>query len=60
VTDDDKARRFAEINAKARRAFVEGAAEEWSRANGRPPTDEELQPMLARYPGDPMPADHLG
>jgi len=53
---DDAARpcRSVEINEKARRAFLEGAAEEWSRANGRPPTEGELRRILARYPGDPM------
>jgi hypothetical protein len=38
---DDAARfrRLAEINGRARRAFLEGDGEEWQRANGRPPTD---------------------
>jgi len=55
VTDDPagRRRRIVEINEKARRAFLEGAAEEWARANGRPPTEEELRRILARYPGDP-------
>jgi hypothetical protein len=52
--DGSRDRRNAEINAKARRAFLEGAAAEWSKANGRPPTEEELRRILARYPGDPM------
>lgn len=54
MDDQDRARRYAEINQKARRAFLEGAAEEWQRANGRRPTEEELGQVLARYPGDPM------
>lgn len=49
-----RARRFAEINERARRAFLEGAAEEWTRTNERPPTREELERLLRRYPGDPM------
>jgi hypothetical protein len=49
-----RARRFAEINERARRAFLEGAAQEWTQANGRPPTREELERLLRRYPGDPM------
>ena len=50
---DAAVRRLAEINEKARRAFLEGGAEEWQRANGRPPTEGELRRILARYPGDP-------
>jgi len=43
VSDDAaRERRSAEINDKARRAFLERAAEEWARANGRPPTEEDL------------------
>jgi hypothetical protein len=50
----DREARYAEINERARRAFREGAAEEWQRANGRPPTEDELRRILARYAGDPM------
>jgi hypothetical protein len=39
---------------------LEGAAEEWERANGQPPTDEELHRILARYPGDPLCPDGAG
>jgi len=54
VTDAPaRLRRLAELNAKARRAFLEGAAEEWQRVNGRPPTEDELRRILERYPGDP-------
>lgn len=57
MTEDaqHRARRVAEINERARRALLEGAAEERERANGRPPTEAELNRMLARYPADPMP-----
>ena len=54
MDEQGRARRFAEINERARRAFLEGADEEWTRANGRPPTREELERLLRRYPGDPM------
>jgi len=30
----------SELNERARRVFIDGAAEEWSRARGRPPTEE--------------------
>ena len=42
-----------EIDQKARRAFLEGAAEKWQRANGRPRIEDELRRILVRYPGDP-------
>ena len=45
---------LATIDENGRRAFLEGAAEEWQRANGRAPTEEELRRILARYPGDLM------
>jgi hypothetical protein len=51
---DDRRDRFAELNERARRAFLEGAAEEWTRMHGRPPTVDELDRLLRRYPGDPM------
>ena len=60
MTDAAHRRRVAEINEKARRAFLEGAAEEWQRANGRPPTDDELRRILARYPGNPAQLARLG
>jgi hypothetical protein len=44
-----KAAHLATIDENGRRAFLEGAAEEWQRANGRPPTRDELRRMLARY-----------
>ena len=50
----DRRVRFAEINERARRAFLEGAAEAWRQQHGRPPTTEELDRLLGRYPGDPM------
>jgi len=50
----DRRDRFAEINERARRAFLEGAAAAWRQQNGRPPTSEELDRLLRRYPGDPM------
>jgi hypothetical protein len=40
VDDQERRDRFAEINERARRAFLDGAAAEWPRANGRPSTDE--------------------
>jgi hypothetical protein len=52
----NRSQRFAELNERARRAFLEGAAEEWRRRHGRPPTAEELDRLLLCYPGDPMPA----
>ena len=54
MDEQGRARRYAGINERARRAFLEGAAEAWTRANGRPPTHEELERLLRRYPGDPM------
>lgn len=48
---DDRRDRFADLNE---RAAGPGAAEEWRRANGRPPTAEELDRLLRRYPGNPM------
>lgn len=51
----DRSQRFAELNERARRAFLEGAAEEWRQRLGRGPTAEELDRLLLRYPGDPMP-----
>jgi hypothetical protein len=54
MDEQDRARRFAEINEHARRSFLEGAAEEWARANGRAPAPDELDRLLRRYPGDPM------
>jgi hypothetical protein len=53
MTDDAARSRHAEINQRARRAFLEGAAEEWARADRRPPTEDEPRRILARYPGDP-------
>jgi hypothetical protein len=44
--------RRADLNRRLRLAFIEGA-EERSRARlGRGLTDEELQRVLRRYPGD--------
>jgi hypothetical protein len=60
VADPDRAQRFADINERARRAFLEGAAEEWQQANGRPPTEEQLRRILARYPGNPLRPDGTG
>ena len=55
MTDDPtRDRHSAEINEEARRAFLEGASEEWQRANGRPPNEDELRRILERYPGDPI------
>lgn len=54
MDQQDRALRIAEINERARRAFLEGAAQEWARRNGRPLTREELDRLLRRYPGDPM------
>ena len=51
---DARARRFAGIDERACRAYLEGAAEEWQLATGRSPTEDELRRILARYPGDPM------
>ena len=45
---------FGGHDGRARRAFLEGGAEEWTRVNGRPPTADELDRLLRRYPGDPM------
>jgi len=53
--DEDRTHRFAEINERARRAFLDGAAEEWTRANGsdhRPPTSSIGCSCVTR--GDPM------
>lgn len=50
----DGAARLRRLAEKARRAFLEGATEEWARTNGRPPTAEELRRILARDPGDPV------
>jgi hypothetical protein len=53
----DRRQRLTEINQRARREFLVGATEEWQRANRRPPTPEELDRLLARYPGDPVPIE---
>lgn len=44
--------RKAELNRRLRLAFVQGAEERSRRVVGRPLTDEELQRVIARYPGD--------
>jgi hypothetical protein len=49
--------RREELNRKARLAFVQGASEQWQRVNGRPPSEEELNRIIKRYPGDPMPVN---
>ena len=51
---DDRRHRFADVNERARRAFLEGAPEAWTRVKGRPPRADELDRLLRRYPGDPM------
>ena len=56
---DHRRYRLAKLNERARRAFLEGAAEEWARVHGRPPTAGELDRLLLRYPGDPMPTRGL-
>jgi hypothetical protein len=48
---DDQLRR-ARLNQRLRRAFVEGAEEDWRRRLGRGLTAEELERVLRRYPGD--------
>ncbi len=45
--------RRRELAVLAREAFLAGAVETWIRASGHPPTVEELQRVLRRYPGDP-------
>jgi hypothetical protein len=46
-----KAVNLATIDENGRRAYLEGALERWERLAGRPPTDDELRRLLARYPG---------
>ena len=55
MDDTERRRRYAEINEAARRAYLEGALEGWARAMGRPPTEEELRRVLARFPGHTFP-----
>ena len=51
MTHGDRARRHAMIDENGRRDFPECAAQEWQRANGRPPTEDELRRILERYSG---------
>ena len=44
--------RRAELNRKLRAAFIAGAEEQSMQAMGRGLTEEELQRVLRRYPGD--------
>ena len=54
MNDEERARRFAELNRLARLNFLDDAVVAWETESGRPPTTEELRRILARYPGDPM------
>jgi len=44
--------RRAHLNQRLRQAFIEGAEEDSRRRLGRGLTDEELERVLRRYPGD--------
>ena len=45
-------RRLRELNRRLRTAFIEGAEERSRREVGRGLSDEELERVLRRYPGD--------
>jgi hypothetical protein len=45
----NRRQRFKE---RARAEYVAGAKEEWRRRTGRPMTNEELERVVQRYPGD--------
>jgi hypothetical protein len=40
------------MNLRLRAEFIAGAEDEWRRRTGRPMTNEELERVLRRYPGD--------
>ena len=46
------ARRVRELNRRLRAAFIAGAAEHSRREVGRGLSEDELQRVLRRYPGD--------
>jgi hypothetical protein len=48
----ENAPRHKELNRKLRRAFLEGAEEQFRSEHGRGLTAEELRRVLRRYPGD--------
>lgn len=47
------------LAARCRAPFLAGALVEWREVNAEPPADVVVR-ILARYPGDPIVARHLG
>jgi hypothetical protein len=41
-----------QLNERLRAEFIAGAETEWQERTGRPMTQEELERVLRRYPGD--------
>jgi hypothetical protein len=48
----DTSNRFRELNLRLRVAFIAGAEEQSQREAGRGLTEQELERVLRRYPGD--------
>jgi hypothetical protein len=48
----DSSDRFRELNRRLRVAFIAGAEEQSQREAGRGLTEQELERVLRRYPGD--------
>jgi hypothetical protein len=48
----DRSKRFRELNRRLRAAFIAGAEERSRREAGRGLTEQELERVLRRYPGD--------
>ena len=48
----DSSNRFRELNRRLRVAFIAGAEEQSQREAGRGLTEQELERVLRRYPGD--------
>jgi hypothetical protein len=48
----DSTDRFRELNRRLRVAFIAGAEEQSHREAGRGLTEQELERVLRRYPGD--------
>ena len=48
----DRSKRFRELNRRLRVAFIAGAEERSRRELGRGLSEEELERVLRRYPGD--------
>jgi hypothetical protein len=51
-TEPTEAKGRQPLNRRLRQAFVEGAEEQSRRDHGRGLTEEELERVLRRYPGD--------